>query len=227
MAPQKKKTEQQKGPKLYEVVIGAILSLILGGLLAVIYLVLQPVEEVAQFPPEEAREKGKVYFKPGQVGRAGEFNWRPKQAAFEAGASGTIELVEQEINQWVSVEFSDLEDEDYPDAGMFFIAPRSLNFRVGDGRFQIASDLDWTVFGYTHTLKAHAIGTFVRGNGSFAFEPEEMYIGGFTVPRTGDFGPTLIRRVVEVLDPSQDLRESWAAVSEVSIVEDQLILEIP
>ncbi len=229
MAPQKSKSEKDKGPKLYEIVIGAILSVVLGALLAVVFLAFQPVREVDRMPSEEAREKGKVYYVAGAVGTAGQYNWRPKQAAVETGRSGTLELVEQELNQWAATTFSDLEDEAYDDAGMFFVAPRSLNFRIGEEDLQIASDLDWTVFGVTQTLKAQAIGRFVDSGSGYAFEPETVYVGGLKLPEVGDLGKALYEKVFEALEPqiSSDLRDGWAALASVSIDENRLILEIP
>ncbi len=227
MATHSKKREKEKGPKLYEIIIGAILSVILGVLLAVVYLAFQEVEEVDQLPSEEARQARTVYFVEGETGAPGQFNWRPKQGAFEEGRSGTLELVEQELNQWVADQFSELEDRDYEDEGMFYIAPRTLNFRIDDGKLQLAADLDWTVFGYSHSLKTQALGSFVREEGVFVFEPETMYVGGFKLPEPAVLGSALIRRIVEALNVSADLRDGWASLTDVSIEEDVLILEIP
>ncbi len=217
-----KKKEQRKGPKPYEIIIGALLSLILGALLGVVYLIVQPVEEVDSTPPEAAREARTVYYQEGAIGTPGQYNWRPKLGALVNGTSGTLEIVEEELNQWVATEF-DWEETSHE--GFFVIAPRSLNFRIYDNTLQIASELNAKVLGIEKSVIAQAHGAFVQRNGTFVYSPERLYIGGMQVPHQGI--EALLNRFMEILDIPEELKEGWGRLSDVTIEDSILILEIP
>ncbi len=223
MATAKKKNEQ-KGPKPYEVIIGAFLSIVLGALLAVGYLVVQPVEEADELPAEATREARTIYFVEGETGSAVEYNWQPKYAAVEAGSSGTISLVEQELNLWVAAAFEDLQEEVVE--GFVTIVPRSLNFRIHDGEMQIASELDMSVFGMGREVIAQAYGTFVQRDGRFVFQPNRLYLGGFKVPHDR-LAAFMFDQVYAAFDITEELVDGWTRLSDVRLEEDTLILEIP
>lgn len=225
MAARSNKKEEQKGPKAYEVIIGAFLSIFLGVLLAVVYLVVQPVEEVEEPPADAERDRRTVYFVEGAEGSAVEVNWRPKYSAFEAGAPGTLELSEEELNQWVAVQYPDLDEED-PDGGMVSIAPRSLNFRIYDGVLQVGSELHMEVMGVGRTVRAQAHGDFVQRNGGFVFEAERVYLGGFKVPHEA-LGELIMNRVYDSFEIPDELRDAWNRLALVTVVDNRLILEIP
>jgi hypothetical protein len=219
-----RKKEEPKGPKPYEVIIGAFLSIILGVLLAAVYLVSQPVEEVDELPPETQRDRRTVYFVEGRTGSALDFNWRPKATAFEEGVSGSIELVEEELNQWAAVTFPDLEDME--SEGMLSIMPRSVNFRVDDDRLHIASNLEISVFGFGGEYLAQSRGNLVQRDGRYVFAPESLALGGFRVPH-GGLIDLLVGRVLSAFDPPEELSEAWSRMSRAEVQGDRLIVELP
>ncbi len=224
MATGSRKKEEQKGPKPYEVIIGAVLSIFLGVLLAAVYLVVQPVEEVDELPAEADRDRRTVYFVEGRTGSVADFNWRPKVTSFEAGASGMIELVEQELNQWVGSAFPDLEDTEAE--GFLTLIPRSVNFRIQDGALQIASDIEVNVFGIGAELLAQTRGTFVQRNGRYVFEADSLALGGFRVPHDAVMD-LILRQLFAALDPGEEVTESWSRLTRVEVRDDALILELP
>ncbi len=224
MATGSKKKEEQKGPKPYEVIIGALLSIILGVLLAMVYLVVQPVEEVDELPAEALRDRRTVYFVEGQTGSAADFNWRPKVTSFEAGAAGTIELVEQELNQWVGSAFPNLEDTEAE--GLLTLVPRSVNFRIQDGALQIASDMEVNVFGVGREVLAQIRGSIVQRDGRYVFEADSMAIGGFRMQHDAVMD-LILKRLFAAFDPSEEVTESWSRLARAEVRDDALILELP
>ena len=224
MATGSRKKEEQKGPKPYEVIIGAVLSIFLGVLLAAVYLVVQPVEEVDELPPEADRDRRTVYFVEGRTGSVADFNWRSKVTSFEAGASGMIELVEQELNQWAGSAFPDLEDTEAE--GMLNLIPRSVNFRIRGGALQIASNMEFNVFGVGGEVLAQTRGTFVPRNGRYVFEAESLSLGGFRVPHDAVMD-LILERFFAALDPGEEVTESWSRLTRAEVRDDALILELP
>ncbi len=219
-----RKKEEPKGPKPYEVIIGAFLSVILGLLLAAVYLIAQPVEEVDELPPEAQQDRRTVYFVEGRTGSALDFDWRPKVTAFETGVSGSIELVEEELNQWAAIAFPDLEDMD--SEGMVAIIPRSINFRVEDDRLHIASSLEVSIFGFGGEYLAQTRGNLVQRDGRHVFAPESLALGGFRVPHDGLI-KLLVERVFSAIETPEELSESWSRMTRAEVQGDRLIVELP
>src|SRR5690242_8328134 len=84
------------GPSVTEVALGAVLGLIAGVLVAVVYLVFKPVAQVKAMPKETLRSV--VYYLPGNDSNAKSRGWQAKQKQFLAGTSVTV--VEDELNAW-------------------------------------------------------------------------------------------------------------------------------
>ena len=94
--PDKKVEKALYGPSTLEVALGAVLGLVAGVALAVVYLVFKPVEAVKETPKEPV--KGVVYHLPGRTDGAKARAWQAKVAAFNAG--GTVVATEEELNAW-------------------------------------------------------------------------------------------------------------------------------
>ncbi len=78
------------GPSIFEVVLGALLSLSLGVVLAGLYLVFKPVSVVNQLPTADKREEGMVYYVQGEkgAGRGGQL-LRKQQLSSKAARSSS------------------------------------------------------------------------------------------------------------------------------------------
>src|SRR5689334_17813095 len=95
MATQKEKTERALyGPSVVEITLGALLSIVLGGALAVVLLVLKPVQLVKEMPKEP--EKGVVYFVEGTRDANRARLAQAKRQQFIAGTALTVN--EDELN---------------------------------------------------------------------------------------------------------------------------------
>ncbi len=82
------------GPSVAEVALGAVLGLLVGVVVAAIFLVFKPVATVKEMPKQVSRTT--VYFLPGST--AGARGWEDKQKQFLAGAS--IAVSEADLNAW-------------------------------------------------------------------------------------------------------------------------------
>src|SRR5882724_8414285 len=90
------------GPSLFEVTLGALLSVLLGAVVAVLFLILKPVEVVKVLPKEDERVQGAVYFVEGSKDFGRGKQWMRKRQMMLDGTPGTISLTEDELNSWFS-----------------------------------------------------------------------------------------------------------------------------
>ena len=86
------------GPGMLEVLFGAFLSLLLGAVLAVCYLIAQPVQ-IGKTPDKEQPTSPVVYIKGNQdEDRAKQ--WLRKKQLFTENSS--VEVNEDELNAWIT-----------------------------------------------------------------------------------------------------------------------------
>lgn len=75
------------GPSWVEVILGAVLSLVLGGLLATVYLVIKPVQTVKEMPKEKDIVRGAIYYIEGSNDATKGKQWTRKRQQLAAGES--------------------------------------------------------------------------------------------------------------------------------------------
>ncbi len=216
--------KKDRAPKPYEIAIGAILSLILGVAGAVVFLVLQPPEEVKEMPSPEERVFGRVYVVPGKLGTDEHNTWQAKEEAIKAKRSGTITVVEQELNRWAAARFGE-EAERTAAVGPVQIEPGTPDFRIEGENLVVGLPTEWTVFGQSRELQAQATGVIEKDGGIFRFAHDRVYVGSCRVP--GILANRLIRQLVSAFEVSEELREGWASVESAAIEEGKLTVVMP
>lgn len=222
--------EKDKGPKPFEIVIAAVLSFIIGVLGAGVFLAFQPLEKVNEMPAEEDRVLGKVYYVEGKGGdttvdgRTVRGTWEPKEGAVRAGRSGTLSLVEQELNQWAAQRLKGGGSDDLP---ALHIEPARPNFRLADDQLYVMTSLEWSAFGVERTFDSLVSGPVVSRGGTHELDHEQLYVGSLPVPNLFGLADRLVRDVVDSYDVPEELREGWANLETVSIDGDTLELVIP
>jgi|GEM_PF-4437755 len=219
------KIDKTKGPRPVEIVIAGILSFVLGVVGAALFLAFQEPEEVTTLPDPEDREFAVVYYKPGSRGDQSHGTWAVKKQVVERQRSGTVVLIEEELNQWVATEYQDPgEGEEGP---VLHISPGTPRFRIDEGVFHVGMPLDWSIFGMSREFKSQAFGSFERRGGQYVFAPERVYVGSMPVPNVFGLSNMLVRRVVNAFDVPGPLREGWANLESVTVDGESLRLVIP
>lgn len=214
--------KKDKGPRPVEIVISAVLSGVLGVAAAIIFLALQPPEEVTEMPAEEDREFGRVYYIAGKGGNASHGTWHPKREAVKAKRSGSISLVEEELNQWASAELKETSEIEKP---FLHIEPGVPNFRLAGDVMVVGVPLTWNIFGVSRELDSHTSGRLARKGDGYGFEYDRLYVGSCPVPDI--LANRLVGDVIASYDVSEGLEEGWAALESVTIEEGSLKLVIP
>lgn len=206
-------------PSLFEVTLGALLSLFLGAVLAAGYLAAQPVETVRSLPKEP--EEDKVYYVTGTARSSLGRQWlRKKQLLAEQG-SFEIELNEDELNTWMASSESKPDGEQ---ASGIFVA-KGINFRVHEGVLQIGLPCSFSLAGINRDIVVQARGDFERSGDEFAFEPDVLLIGRFDAARLPVLGDLVYGWLMGRQAIPEDLSAAWQTLDRVAVEGAVLKLE--
>ena len=229
------------GPSTIEVALGAVLGLLLGVLVAAVFLVFKPVQTVKEKPKEPV--KGVVYHWTGRTDPNRARSWQEKFATFERG--GTVMVSEDELNAWaVSIsgaapakptakpaaapakpgEKPKTDDKNAPAAAVpansDFVTASGLNFRIEDGRLHVASHVTLNYYGISKEVMLQATGGFQRTGDTFAFKPDEVYLGSCPVHALPGITGALAKALVAKAKVSDEFRAAWMKITELSVEGD-------
>ncbi len=207
------------GASLFEVTLGALLSVALGAVLALAFLVFKPVE-TAKAPPEQP-EVGTVYYVQGSAnGTRGRQYLRKRQLLLEGGASEVITLSEDELNAWIASSRAN------PDAqgGSGFLVPQSVNFRVRESQLQIGLPCTLSLPGLDRTIIVQAKGGFEQRSGKFVYAPSEMYVGSLPAHRVPGLASFVTNRLMAAQELPPETVAAWSRLERVSVEGEHLVL---
>jgi hypothetical protein len=219
------------GPGWGEVILGAVLSLILGVAVGAVLMVLQPVISVKE-PPKEPIA-GAVYYIQGLPGDANKARVAMgKRKAFVEGQS--VKVTEDEINALASAAAAPSAPAAKPGEKAAPAAAKTNetlstgvpNFRVRDGRMQIAVPVTVNVMGFEQKLVAQARGGFEKSGDVFAFEPNEMYLGSCPIQRLPFLAGYVKAKIATSQKVPDDIAAAWAKLANVSIEGNTLNLAV-
>jgi len=223
------------GPSWTEVILGALLSVMLGALLGAALMIARPVISARQPPKESERDPKAVYYIQGARDPSKSRAALAKRKSFGEGQS--VSFTEDELNALAALPSAaiaspgaegqnPLAPAKAADSGET-IAAGKADFRMRDGKMQIAVPVTLNVLGLSPQVIVQAHGGFVKEGSGFAFVPETLYVGSLPVQRL----PMAERYVREqFLQPKaipDDVRASWAKLANVSIEGSTLKLTLP
>jgi hypothetical protein len=208
----KKLQRELNGPSWTEVIFGAVLSLALGVVLAAAYLVLKPVETVRELPKEPAA--GVVYFIEGSRNAANAREVEAKQRALIEGGSAVLN--EEELNVLTAPPPKPKDDTAAP-AESKMVTPGALNFRIRESVLQVGLPLNLNVQGLEFTVILQTRGGFVKKGDTFAFVPDEFYLGSCPLQRLPFIEGMLIKRIRAGVTIPAELTDAWRNLSGVVV----------
>ncbi|MCF7688217.1 MAG: hypothetical protein K9M98_13870 [Cephaloticoccus sp.] len=213
------------GPSWSEVIIGAVLSAVIGAVLAMVWLATKPVEKVRELPKEPVA--GLVYYIEGSANSTQGRQWSAKRQSFIQGTSVTV--TEQELNTALKTLETDAakakKPEEKTEPGM--ITPGALNFRIHDNLLQIGAPIDLLIYGMKTQVQVVAQGTFERRGDKFAFDPQKIYVGSCQVERLPIVSGMVMGKLLAAANLPTDLTEAWGRLADVSIEGSELKLVMP
>lgn len=219
-----KKVEQAlHGPSWTEVILGAVLSLLLGAVLGAVLLVLRPVKQVRELPKEADLDRKAVYYVEGSRDSGKARQAAAKRQAFLAGQS--VAVTEDEINSLVPAPASSApkptgqkgEAAPTPTTESGMLVPGALNVRIRDNALQVGVPVTVNVLGLSQKLIVQARGGFEKDGATFVYEPRELYVGSCPVQRLPFVSGFVRSKVIAAQPIPEDVAAAWSKVSGVEI----------
>jgi hypothetical protein len=224
MASNKKIERALKGPGLFEIIFGVILSLALGVLLAAVHLIFKPVEVVPK-PPATA-VAGQVYFIEGSVNSSKSRQWMRKRQMLADGASADVVFNEEELNAWMA-SMAPQAQKGAPANPDTLFTPERVNFRIQNGSLQIGLLGKLNILGLNRDMVFQTRGKFVQGDNGFAFVADQLYIGSLPTHAVPNLAPLIIERVLAAQALPEELKATWKKLKLVAVENDSLRLVLP
>lgn len=212
------------GPGWGEVILGALLSLVLGVALGVTFLVLKPVAQVKELPKEEEQKPNTVYYIEGSRDSSKARQALAKRKAFVEGQSITV--TEDEINSLVPAAKAAMaaapgaKKDAAPapaEAESDRFAVGMANFRIRDGMVQIGAPVTVNVMGVSQKLIVQGRGGIEKRGDLFVFNPNEIYLGSCPVHRLPFVAGYVEKKFLEAQTIPEDVATAWKNLSDVSI----------
>jgi len=216
------------GPSMTEVVLGAILGLIAGVLVACVYLVFKPVPTLKELPKE--RPRGMVYYLPGAEGKAKGAAWQTKQKQFLSGKS--VQLVEDEMNAWlaasIKLDAPPAAPKDKPKANTppppstgpvpdaIFI-PSKPNFKITNDKLQIGLNCTLNWYGMMTDVILQSNGTFTKDGDHFVYTPETVYLGSCPLHLLPAVSGILMSHITSEGKVPDEFRDAWYKLNDVTV----------
>jgi len=205
------------GPSTSEIVLGSILSIALGMLLACTYLAARPMKVVKEAPKEA--ESGVVYFVEGRKDYEASRRWMFKRDVFVQGQ--TVEATEGELNFWITSVYP-APANDASNEAVFSIG--TPQFRIEDDEFKAGALCRVNLFGLVHEIAVQSAGGFVKEGDQFAFRPRELFVGGLPVHRLGVLGRLVYNQLAGAFEPPEDAAAAWVKLTDVHVESNMLVL---
>jgi hypothetical protein len=218
------------GPGVFEVTLGAILSISLGVLLASLYLVFKPVIIVSKLPATSASSEeyvvskqrdtqsaSEVYFVEGATNGSKARQWVRKQQLLSEGNAADVVLSEEELNAWVASVTAKVQ----PGASTL-VTPEKVNFRIQKGVLQIGIQAKLNAFEIQQAFVIQARGQFVPGANGFEYRADELYIGSLPVHAIPGLPALIIQRVLAAQNVPDDLKANWQKLKLVAVEDSSL-----
>jgi hypothetical protein len=220
-----------RGPSWIEVILGALISLVLGVALGATLLVLRPVVAVKQMPKEDAIDREAIYFVEGSRDGTRGRDAAAKRKAFVGGQS--VSVTEDELNALAgpAASFAPA-GETKPGAAPApasdqTVAPGTPNFRLRDGSLQVGVPVTISLLGVTEKVIVQTRGGFEKQGSTFVYEPNEFYVGSLPLQRLPFLARYARDQFLNTAAVPEDIKTAWMKLASVSIDGNVLNLKMP
>lgn len=216
------------GPGWGEVILGAVLSLVLGVVIGAALLVIRPVVTVKELPKEADRDATAVYYVEGSRDTAKAKQALAKRKAFVEGQS--VSVIEDEINSLVTVapapaavapKAGEKKDEKAPApapaASSDTLALGAANVRIRDGVMQVGVPVTLNVLGLSQKIVLQARGNFEKQGDVFVFHPAQLYLGSCPVQRLPFVAGFVQKKFLAAQAIPEDIATAWHKLTGVAI----------
>ena len=205
------------GPGWIEVICGAALSIVLGVVLAVAFLVFKPVTSVKEIPKEPAADM--VYYIEGTREGSKIREVTNKKRLMAQGQSVTLN--EDELNTMVMPAVVPRDPKNTELVGTEktteTIATGLPNFRIRDSVMQIGLPIQINAYELEHKLILQTRGSFAKVGDSVVFQPGELWLGSCplgNIPAAKEF---VVKQVLARAKLPDDAVAAWKNVADATV----------
>lgn len=233
-----------RGPSWIEVVLGALISLVLGVLLGAALLIFRPVVVVKEMPKGDKLDPNAIYFVEGSRDGARGRDATAKRNAFVGGQ--TVTVIEDELNAlagpatpFASAAAPKPGEKKAPEKAPVAKAPAAdaasddllvtgtPNFRVRDGALQVGVPVTVNLLGMSEDVVVQTRGGFAKQGDVFAYEPSEFYLGCLPLNRLPIVSKYAREKFLNAQAIPDDIKGAWAKLANVSVEGNVLKLTMP
>lgn len=214
------------GPSWVEVILGAVLSAVLGVVLAAGYFVFKPVTRIKELLKEPAA--GTVYYIEGSRDYSNARRLVAKEKFFVKG--GSVVVNEDELNAAASPVTAPVAPGSEPAAApTTILTPGAPNFRIHDGAVQISVPvrLKLDILYLDTTVLVQSTGNFVRQGATFVFVPKTVYVGSCSVDRLPRAVEFVMKKIYDTQQVPDDIAGAWSKLADVTVEGTTLRLTMP
>lgn len=233
------------GPSVFEVTFGAILSALLGAVLAIGFMILKPVEVAKDQPKEEERVQGAVYFLEGNVDPGRSRQWIRKRQMLMEGTPGEIAFSEEELNAWFSsgippkakkpaprpaakaAASGKAAPAQPPSEELNLLVLETPNVRIRDSVFQVGVPGSLNLLTFSLPVVLQSQGTFEKVDEMWMFKPSAIHLGSMPLHRIPGFTDQLVKRLMTSSLIPEDALASWKRVEQVVVDGKALKITFP
>lgn len=220
------------GPSWVEVILGAVLSFIIGVVLGAALLIFRPVVVVKEMPKGDKLDPKAVYFVEGSRDGTRGREAAAKRKAFAEGRSVTV--VEDELNALAgpAAAFAPSPAGKAPDkpaasaASDEMIATGTPNFRLREGALQIGVPVTVSLLGISEKVIMQTRGGFQK-RGVFVYEPEAFYIGSLPLQRLPYLANYAREKFLIAQAVPEDIKAAWPKLANVTVTGNMMTLTMP
>ncbi len=219
------------------VLIAALLTFILGTVLALVSLTTQEVRRVSELPEPERREVGVVYWVRGDAG-IGNQSWQAKRRHFLNGSVQDLDLSEADLNRWsrsllapanasTAQLDADADSDKPPRKPMINISFAEPDFRISDSILHAGTTIQIPLFGKTYQVVYQIQGHFEARDEEVVFVHDGSSLGRSPVGHIPVLGTSLAKWAIRAYGDrpeSNELRSRWDCVEKAALIEDRLEL---
>jgi len=227
------------GPGWTEVILGAVLSIVLGAVIAAALLVARPVVTARQTPKAADVDPQAVTYIPGARDPGKVRSALAKRKAFGEGQSVT--LAEEELNALGALPAATLASPAgelpppapaaaggaKPAASEATFERGAANVRLHDGKLQVAVPVTVNLLGLKPQIIIQARGGFEKQAAGFAYVPEVLYVGSLPVDRLPFVNGYVRGLLLDSVTTPEDLRAAWPKLASVTVEGRSLKLTMP
>ncbi len=235
------------GPSWSEVILGAVLSLLLGAALGAVLMVVRPVVVAKEEIKEADRKPGQVYYIEGSSDTGKGKQGLAKRKAFSSGQSVTV--VEDEINALTGpapgapgapapTKAGEKKGEDKKGDDKKGAAPAAGNpddlmsvgavkVRIAGGALNLGVPVTFNVLGVAQKVIVQINGAFEKQGEAFVYRADQILLGSCPVQRLPFVGGYVREKILSAITVPEDIKASWAKVTNVTIEDRSLKLTMP